>query len=205
MATWTASTAREYAARIVAALAVVLIAACATPERPEFSPIAFDREPPIRLDVDEIEVVDRRPDQPPENAIGDRFQTPPWEAARIWAYDRLQAERTSRRKAVFAIERAEAVETAVPTRGGIRGAFTDEQSRRYTVTIGVRLSIVSPQGDRLGFAAGSAERSTTAPQSLTYNQRRQLWHRLTRETMQALAAELEPEIRETLGDFVIRR
>jgi hypothetical protein len=188
--------------RLAVAAAVTLLAACTAPEPPRFGPISFADEPVYRLDVAEIVVEDRhdRSDEPP--AVGHRFQTPPWEAARIWADERLHATGGSLRTAHYIIERANATETPLPRTTGVGGMFVREQSDRYDIDIAVRLEIRDPSGQELAFVAAQAQRYRTVREDVTYNERRRIWHELTRSTMADVGAELDGVIGKHLARYL---
>lgn len=183
-------------------LAFAALLGCTTPDPPRFGPITFAEGPVYRLDVAEV-VVDEQFDRSTEPpAIGHRFQVPPWQAARIWADERLSATGGTARTAHFVIERASANETPLPRTTGVGGMFVREQSDRYDIDIAVRLEIRGPGGEEIAFVAAQAQRYRTVREDVTYNERRRIWHELTRSTMADVGAELDGVIEKHLARYL---
>ncbi len=181
---------------------VATVAACATTvPRQQFSDITFGHMPQIRLDVAAIEYVQEyvAPKELPN--VEHLFPVQPSAALRRWSEDRLLAAGVSRRLRVTLID-ASVTETALETKGGITGLFTNDQAVRYDATIDVQLEIFDDRGMSAGQARAVAHRSRTAPEDVSLNERDQMWFDLTEDIMKALDAELERVVRTYLGRFV---
>jgi hypothetical protein len=179
------------------ALLAAALAACGAPEPPpaHFADFRFDREPPIRLKVAKIDVVDAfRPSfQPP--AVEHEFPVPPQRALEALGRDRLQAvEPASQRIARFVIEDAGVRESELPRTPGIKGAFTIDQAERYDGHVAVRLEIIDESGRTVRVARAEAVRTSSVAEGITLNERDQTWYDMTRELVGALDKELQRQI-----------
>jgi hypothetical protein len=185
----------------VVALVVVLAACETTVPTQKFSDITFAHMPPIRLDVADIEYIQEYvPPQAPPN-VEHLFPVQPAAVVRRWTADRLLATGVTRRLRVILVNAA-VTENALETKGGVTGFLTNEQAVRYDETLEVRLEIVDDRGMQEGHARAVAQRSRTAPENITLNERDQLWFDLTEDLMKALDAELERVIRTYLARYV---
>ena len=182
------------------ALLVLLVAACAAPPQgPVFEPVAFRDRAPYLLDVARVHIVET-PTHVRGGDISERLETPPVEAARAWARDRLQASGQTDRVLRYTIRRATIVETQLPRTGGVTGVFRVDQGQRFDVVLDVQVDVVDGTGRTLSSIEGRAERFATAPENLTYTERRLLWHRLVRDA----ANDLDRELTSRAGDFLAR-
>jgi hypothetical protein len=177
-------------------LAVVLAACAQEPLPPQkFAEIRFTQEPPIRLDVEAIQLVDRfQPSfKPPE--IEYEFPVPPQRALMALSADRFQATAPgSGRFARFTIEDAAVRETELPRRAGVQGAFTIEQAERYDGSVAVRLEIIDQHGLAVRTATARAVSSRSVAEDITPDERDQVWYEMSRELAQSLDRELERQI-----------
>lgn len=193
--------------RLLAAATVLLslgLAGCMSPPPsppPTFQRISFAQRPPFVLDVAAIEIDDRA--SPPRNPphVGHQFPIPPIQAVRDWAADRLKAAGRSGVLRVVVLS-ADAVETSLQRTGGIRGAFTRDQSDRYDVTIALRLEIRDPATGRSGTVEARAVRSGTVAEDVAGNDKLLLWYKLTDGTISSLDAELDRQIRQAFAGFL---
>lgn len=193
--------------RLLAVTAVLLslgLTGCmSTPPSPPptFQRISFAQRPPFVLDVAAIEIDDRA--APPRNPphVGHQFPVPPIQAVRDWASDRLKAAGRSGVLRVVVLS-ADAVEASLPRTGGIRGAFTRDQSERYDVAIALRLEIRDPATGRSASVEGRATRSGTVAEDVSGNDKLALWYKLTDGTISTLDAELDRQIRQNFAGFL---
>jgi hypothetical protein len=186
------------------AFSALLLAGCVRPTAPvDFPPIGFTDRVLLPLDVARIDIVDETPPAPqPAPHVGHLFPTPPAAAARAWARDRLQAAGTADRVGRFTIQQASAIETRLPRTGGVRGAFTKDQTERYDVGIEVRFELLAGDGSQDGFVSARAERARTVEEGTPPDELRRIWHYLTLDTMRELDQVLEAQIRGQLGRFL---
>ncbi len=179
------------------------LAACETQPVPQFAEPTYSQLGPIRMAVDDIEIVNtyRSPLRDPN--VEHRFPTPPGTAARRWAEDRLVATGGEGARAVFTIVDASVVETRLDETTGVRGIFTRDQSERYEATLEVRLDVFDSGGARRGTTTVTARESRTAREDLTLNEREQLWFDMTEALMDNLNRQLEINIDQFLNGYLI--
>ena len=185
-------------------LPLLMLAACTSPERPRYPDITFGHLPPLRLDVASVEVVRAYTPTSMAPNIEQSFPTPPMQAMERWVRDRLQAVGTSG-VATVTITDASATESRLPRTDGIRGAFTTDQTERYTarVEMTVEASRVDPDGARRnGTAVAQATRSRTAAEDATMNQRETIWFEMTEAMMREFDAAMATEVQKNLGAFL---
>lgn len=179
------------------------LAACATPPpQSRFPEITFKHLPPIQLDVREVIVTDeyKAPGIPPN--VEHLFPVRPATAAMAWGRDRLVAAGTGRTLR-YIVRDATATETALKTKKGITGVFTDDQSERYELRIAVELQIVGDDGRTEATVNAQAERSITVPEDSKLSEREQVWFKLTEDTMKELDAQLEKTIKSVFFQYVL--
>ena len=182
-------------ARRAAPLLIAVLAACApSAPAPVFAELTYSHLGSIALAASRIDVVDgyRSPLRTPN--VEHRMPTPPAVAARRWADDRLTAVGRGGRRAVFTIEVASVVETALPRKGGLGGLFRTDQAERYDAELAVRLQIFDVTGHEIGVVTARAVRSRTVPEGATLNERDQAWFEITEKLMADLNGALEQNI-----------
>ncbi|GAB4181762.1 MAG: hypothetical protein OHK0024_20840 [Thalassobaculales bacterium] len=187
--------------RILASLAgLLLAAACASAPLPppRFAEIGFADRPAFTLAVAGIDV---RQAVSRDGAFESRLPADPLKVALRWPQDRLRAAGGGDHRAVFVVRDARVVEEPLPRTTGITGAFTRDQSERYTATAEVVLEIRNARNFKDGEAAARVQRTTTVREDVTPNQRDQLLYELVERLMKDLDAELDRNIRLYLGRF----
>jgi len=187
---------------MMAGLAAVL-AGCNNepPPRQTFADLHFTNEPPLRLAVAAIDVEDEyRPNFEPPH-YEQRFPIPLPHVADNWARDRLQPVGTSGR-AVAVIVDASAVEIALPKESGITATFTDQADTQYNARVGIRVEARDDRGGAMRMAEAHAERSMTASEGTTLEERDRMLYQLESELMADLDRQLETQIRNHFGDLV---
>ncbi len=188
--------------RWVAAALVIALAACETPS-PEiqYPEITFTHKKPIRLDVVDVEFVQKYVPKQAQPYVEHRFPVQPAAVVERWTKDRLEPVGIARRARVILID-AGVTETVLKKREGIQGFFWTDQSERYDTTVEVRVEIVDDDGVSLGYAHAVARRSRSVPEDISLSEREQVWFEFTEDVMKALDVELERSIRRYLVRFV---
>lgn len=188
---------------VLVAAAALALSGCETPIPDQRLPeLTFGHLAPLRLDVSVVEVVAdyRSPLQPPN--IEHMFPTSPEKALRQWARDRLRAAAPAGR-ARFVIVNAAVTETPMTIDRGFAGMFKKEQSERYDATLEASLEILDGRGFRRGFATARVTRSTTVREDVSLVDREREWFALVEGLMQDFDAEIERNIRQYLGGFLM--
>ena len=178
-----------------------ILEGCEAQPVPQFRELTYNDLPAIRLDVDQVEIIDayRPPLRDPN--VEHRFPTPPASAARRWAEDRLVAAGGPGARAVFTILDASVIESPLEPTTGVKALFTRDQSERYEATLAVQLDVFDATGTRRATTTATARESRTAREDLTLNAREQLWFDMTEALMNALNGQLEVNIGRFMGDF----
>ena len=178
------------------------LAACALDDPSNgFAQITFEHQPDITLDVGaiQVEVAYVTPGKAPN--VDHRFPVQPKDAATRWAQDRLVA-RGDRLALRYIVREASAVETELPTSGGITGMLRTDQSARYETHIVVELQILDGRQIQ-GTAKAEGRRSVTVAEDISLNDREKVWYRLTEDTMNDLDRQLEETIREAFFPYIV--
>ncbi|SDF24762.1 MULTISPECIES: hypothetical protein [Thalassobaculum] len=186
----------------LAAAGVGSLPACTTPNpTPVYPDLTFVNRQPIRLNVGTLQIVDEV--VPPMTAPNVEHLAPvaPAAAMERWARDVLQAGGSSGR-AVMAIRQGSIVEERLKTTTGLKGAFTTDQSERYTVAMAGKLDLFDGAGIRLGQALAEAERSKTIAENASLNDRERLWYDLVEATARDFATAMERAIKRELAAYV---
>ncbi len=190
------------ARRAVIPLSFVILAACeAAPLPPPIPEITFSHLAPIEIAAAQIEIVEDY--VPPLAApnVEHKFPTPPAQAVRQWAKDRLRLVGDDGVLRVI-IRDASVIETKLEKTGGVRGAFTVDQSERYDARLAVVVEVRSIRGFQDAFASAIAERSRTVAEDISLYDRELVFFEMTKSMMDDLDAELEKNIRQFLARFV---
>ena len=176
------------------------LAACETQPVPQFRELTFSQLEPIRLAVDNVEVIDayRSPLRDPN--VEHRFPTAPAAAARRWAEDRLIATGGGAR-AVYTIIDASVIESPLEPTGGVKGIFTRDQSERYDAILQVKIDVFDDTGGSRATTTVTARESRTVREDATLNEREQVWFDMTEALMDALNGQLESNIDQFLDGY----
>lgn len=178
------------------------LAGCSVPVVPQrFPNLTYAHLDPIVLDVGDL-AVDTAYEPPFRHPnVEHEMPVPPERAVRQWAADRLRAGGRLRR-GVTVIKQASVVEEPLDRTAGVAGLLTTDQARRYVAVLEVEVRVESP-GLEGGFAQARIERTQTAPEDQTLNERDLLLFELTEALMTDLNRELEKSIRAHLAPFLL--
>lgn len=191
---------RRFSAVLIVALALT---ACETPDpTPRYADITFSHLAPIRLDVGAVDYSQAYVTPAKIPNVEHLFVLRPSVVAQRWAGERLKAVGAVSRIARVTLVNAAVIGSALDTTQGIKGMFTIDQAARYDATVEILIEIVNSQGVVEGRASAVAQRSVTAPENITLNDRDQLWFELTEAVMADLDRELEATIRKYLAKYL---
>ncbi len=189
--------------RLILILVGFSLAACTTPlPTRNLDKIGFGDQPPIPLDVREIEI--QRAYQPPSAApnVDHLFAVPPAAAAQLWAADRLKAVGPTRR-ARFIVRDAPVIEVRLDRSGGLTGTFTVEQSERYEARLVAELQILAEDGSVEASVTVEVTYHRTVPENVTLNERVEIWHEMTQALVDAMDRRLDATIKEALYAYLV--
>lgn len=178
------------------------LAACElTPPRPEYPPLSYSEQTPLRFDV--AEVVIEQAYKPSSEAPNVELLFPlrPDQAAAGWAGDRLVAAGSTRRLR-FIVGNASVTETALETETGISGAVTIDQAERFDATLTVEIQVVENDGFVAGNATATVRRSVTLPEDASLNDREGTWYQLTKTLMDDMDRQLEEVLKKVFFRFL---
>ena len=177
----------------------VAISACQTPDpTPRYADITFSHLTPIKLDVGAVDYIQAYTPPGKNPNVDHLFPLRLSAVARRWAEERLEAVGAISRIARVTLVNASVVGSALDTTTGVKGVFTIDQAARYDATVEILIEIINSQGVIEGRAKAVAQRSQTAPENITLNDRDQLWFEMT----EAVMADLDRELVATIGKYL---
>jgi hypothetical protein len=180
-----------------------LAAACASPPpRPTYPDLRFTDRVPIQLDIARVELVTtyQPPFKPPN--VEQQFPVQPAHAMENWARDRLKPVGRGGR-AVFTIRDASVIETELQLPSGLTGAVTTAPSERYDLKLEASLQLIDDSG-ATRTASVRVARSQSVLEGISPNERDRAWYDMTKAAMDDFDRQMENEIRNNFGDFVVR-
>ncbi len=184
-------------------MVAISMGACAMPDPTvRFPDITFSHLAPIKLDVGAVDYSQTYVSPAKIPNVEHLFPLRPSVVARRWTDDRIEAVGAISRIARVTLINAAVVGSTLDTTQGLKGAFTIDQAARYDATVEILIEIVNSQGVVEGQASAMAQRSMTAPENITLNDRDQLWFELTEAVMRDLDREMEATIRKYLAKYV---
>ena len=196
-------TAMNRVAGALAGLAILLVAACETaPKGLTYPDIRFTDAAPIAFQAGSLDVTSTWQSPLKEPNVEHRFPVSIEQTAKNLANDRLKAAGGAAGMRYTVIE-ASAIEEDLKKTTGIKGAFTTDQTERYTAKITVKLEVFNNATGSAGEATVTVQRHQTVGEDYTVNQRNQIWYDLTRDLAKDLDAKMEAEIRKNLGLFLL--
>ncbi|MBT3396699.1 MAG: hypothetical protein HOB82_10130 [Alphaproteobacteria bacterium] len=180
---------------------LVALGACETPVPAAIPDLTFAHLEQIRFDAATIEIVDEyRPTLAAPN-VEHLFPTSPARAARDWAAARIGAAGSTGSVRVI-IQNASVVQIDLPVRKGVEGLFFNEQDVRYEAILEVSIEY------RRGLFVTSSVRtevmrSRTASESISVDERNQLFFKLTEDLLADLDAEMVRNISQYMADGLL--
>jgi len=179
---------------------MIPLGACETPvEGRNFPRIGFSHQKPIALDVARVDVKKAPPRAMSNENIEHELPVSLSATAERWARERLKPV-GNRGVAVVSIEEAIFTETQLKRTGGIKGAFTTDQSERYDAKLRMSVKISDLRGE--GSARASGARKQTVREDVTLAQREKIWFTMVEALIHDVDKELEKQIRAYLGQFI---
>jgi hypothetical protein len=174
--------------------AAFLLAACGE-TKPPYQPTtpSFSATPVWSIAAGRIDIVEAPTVKAPDPGIAIRLAATPVDIARAWPPRRLRVNLGNTGRVVYTIERAEATERYLRTRGGVTGFFARDPEVEFTVAFAVSLNAYNAAGASLGVANADALASGTLAEGEDEDKRRQLWARLLNDATQRLDQELQKQ------------
>lgn len=181
----------------------ILLAACSqAPQTPALKPVDFSHKTPISLAVSEIRVIEAYQSPLRDPNVEHLFPTPPVQAVKTWANQRLRAAGASGILEIT-VEDASVVEKALPKTDGVRGLFTDDQAERYDARL--RATIRLYTGARaVSDAEGSVNivRSRSINEKATIAEREEMYQQIVLDMIQQFDTEAELRFRQYFSPYI---
>ena len=181
-------------------LLVPLLAACETqvPGR-SFPQISFAHQQPFNLDVASIQVENQAAPAPEGASVVHELPVSVATVAEQWAHQRLKAVGSSG-TAIVRIEKAAVVEEKLKKTEGFRGAFTTDQTERYTGDLAMSVTVNDDRGQ--GIARASARRVRTVAEDATLAEREKLWFEMVEHLAREVDSVMDQQIRTYLTSYL---
>ena len=175
-----------------------LLAGCTS--KPDLRPsgLLSLTQAPLALKVNRIDtVVQYLPAEEGTNVDPDMIP-PPSVILTQWIHEHFKA-RGGEGRAVITIEDASITESPLKTQS--QNPFASAMVR-YAGNLAVKLEILDGAGNSRGYARATASAGLTVPESLSIDERQQVWVTLTEEMINKLNNEIERNTKEYLGDHL---
>ena len=177
-----------------------MLAACDTPvPSRSFPDISFTHKTPYNLDVATIEVEQQSAPAPGKGTVVHELPVSLTAVAEKWARQRLKAVGQSG-VAVVKIEKASVIEERLKKTEGIRGAFTTDQTERYSGELQMSVSIADNRGQATAQAGSS--RTRTIAEDATLAEREKLWFDMVETLARSMDAEMDRQIPAHLSSYL---
>ena len=184
-------------------LAGGLLAGCKTGTTPPPPQIfATDAYQPLNLNARRLEIIDNWQMPVADPYIGYRVSPLPSNILADWASHVLRPAGGSG-EIIFDMKRVAVIMTDLPNKVGIDGLLTDQQSRKITAEIKVKIMWLQPVGGTQASADLSASHSITIRESATANE----VNKVVNEAMKGALIRLDSQTRKELAkiDRIILR
>lgn len=191
------------AALAVAAAGLAACTADAPPQR-AFADLRFTNQAPLVFGAQGPEVINRFTPPMADPHVEHLMPLPPEKAIRTWAADRLQATGVGSNILRVTINNASVTETALATKGGVSGFFTDQQELRYDARADVVVQVVDPSGRVLAEATSNVWRARTLNQKASLAERERMWYLLVETLMQDLDSQLTTGLRQYFRAYLVQ-
>ena len=124
------------------------------------------------------------------------------DGAREWAASRFVLTGNSVNALRLTVRNGDIVEKLLPVKKGFRGLFTKDQVAEYEATLEIEVAIVDPSGKVLSSASGKSMNTRTVPEGTTEAEKQQVWTGMIVAGFDALDAELQPQVRQAMAQFI---
>ena len=181
---------------------LLLLAACRA-GTPDYTPqtFQFNTQPPIRLNVADIRVVNSSIAS--SGQVEQEFPTPPAKAIVQWVEARLARQGVNGILEIT-IEDASVREVRLPKTESFTGLFTAEPDRRFDASLRVTFRLYT---DSSGLSNAEAQVNITRSQELTEDasiaQRQQLFDSITRDLMTQFEAQANSQLRQYFAAYLL--
>lgn len=188
--------------QILSAVAVCLLTACAAnqdvAEVSRFTEPRFNKEKPIELNVNKIEIISEFTPSFTRPNVEHLFPVSIEKTARLWANDRLEAvDFSSGRIAEFIIKDASVVEEEIKAE-----QLFHKDSLKYRATLSIVLKISSDKGQSQAQTSIEAWRELTMPIDTSIEDKERYWNEMVYKLFDEFNVQMEQNIHQYLGMYV---
>ena len=177
-----------------------LLSACASPAPTQRLPeITFSHLPVFEVDVARIETENRYIAPLSAPHIEHLMPSTPATTLERWLKDRFKPVGLTGSLRLV-IEDARATKTALTLDKSLKGHLTRQQSQRYDMAVQATLQIRDETGKTIGTALARAQRSTTAREDISLNDREKLWF----DTLNLLMTDFNQAIETNVRSYLSR-
>lgn len=173
---------------VALALPALLAGCSSTPQPTSFAPLHYTYLSQLNLNASRLDIIDNTTTNPIEGDIGPRAPTPPTQALRDMAQDRLAASSNNGSTAQFVIDRASILHE---TGGTLNGQMD------------VHLDILNPGGTKAAHAEAHVTRMLRPDPAQGDVDSPANLYELTRDMMQNMNVELEYQLRSSLRAWLV--
>lgn len=124
------------------------------------------------------------------------------DGARTWAATHFKLTGSSVNTLRITVQKGDIVEKLLPVKKGIKGWFTKDQAAEYIATLELEVAIVDPNGNVLSTASGKSQATRTVTEGATDADKQQVWTGLIIKTFDNLDAELQPQLRSAMANYI---
>jgi hypothetical protein len=185
----------------VAALAVALAGCSMPPTKQSFPALTYTHKGQFTFNVANVEVVSTYVPPMQEPNVDHLAPAQPAAVMMQWGHDRLRAGGGSG-TVKMTVTDGRILDTPLPIEGGIRGAFTRQQSDRFTAYVSAEIVVTDGRGAQVGFVRANAERSHTIAEGTPPAERDKVLFELTEQVVNDMDQRLDAAIRESLQRFL---
>jgi hypothetical protein len=187
---------KSHSIKSFGAIAVVAaLAACAMPPTKQtFPALTYAHKGQMTFAAANVEVVSTYVPPMADPNVDHVAPVQPAAAMMQWGRDRLRAgggPNTVR----MTVTDGRIVDTPLPVEGGIRGAFTRQQSDRLTAYVAAEIAVLDSRGTQVGFVRANTERSRTIAEGTPPAERDKVLFELTEQVINDMDQRLEATIR----------
>ncbi|HBN50390.1 MULTISPECIES: hypothetical protein [Thalassospira] len=186
----------------LAGAVVALLAACTSAPVQTYPDVTWRHLDPIVFAAGPIEKVAAYP-AGGDNNLESYLPFSLGKMAMNWPDDRIQTAGTSD-VLRYSVTEASITSSVLKTKKGFSGVFTDDQSEKVEMKVSAKLEVLDPNGTQKGEVAATAVRTRTLSESMSVAEREKAVYDETATLLMDLDRELERQINNNLGRFLLQ-
>lgn len=184
-------------------IAVLMVAGCNSNINSKYPPFRFSEKGVINLDVASVEVEEGYKPSMNEPHVEHLFPVGLNDSIKTWVADRLRASGQARRMKVTIVD-ASVVEEKLPLKTGVKGFFTEEQAAEYKGKIVAEVRIYNEdQNTAEAELTVTVTRNRSIKENVTLAEKEEFFYQLARDMMNDLDNELDKNIKQHFGKYIL--